>query len=231
MVRSMMSRTDLPISFWGYALETAAFLLNRIPSKAVEKTPYVLWTGKRLGLSFLKIWGCEAYVKRLASNKLASKSNKFLFVGYPKETKGYYFYIPYKNKVFVARNGVFLEREFISKRVCGSKTSLEEVQEPQVATEPSMEILQDSQPVVESTSFVQGPQRSSRIHHEPKRYGFLVTDDKTIELVDQDEPITYPEAMMTPDSDKLLHAMKSEMQSMYDNQVWNLVDPPEGIRM
>ena len=31
MVRSMMSLTDLPISFWGYALETAAFTLNRAP--------------------------------------------------------------------------------------------------------------------------------------------------------------------------------------------------------
>ena len=50
----MMSRTDLPISFWGYALETIAFLLNRIPSKAVEKTPYELWTRKRPGLSFLR---------------------------------------------------------------------------------------------------------------------------------------------------------------------------------
>ena len=55
MVRSMMSRTYLPISLWGYALETATFLLNRIPSKAVEKIPYELWTGKRPGLSFLKI--------------------------------------------------------------------------------------------------------------------------------------------------------------------------------
>ena len=115
--------------------------MNRIPSKAVEKTPYELWTGKRLGLSFLKIWDCEAYVKRQAFNKLTSKSDKCLFVGHPNETKGYYFYIPYENKVFVARNGVFLEIEFISKRVSGSKTSLEEVQEPQVATEPSMEIL------------------------------------------------------------------------------------------
>ena len=33
------------------------------------------------------------------------------FVGYPKETKGYYFYNAFENKVFVARNGVFLERE------------------------------------------------------------------------------------------------------------------------
>ena len=97
--------------------------------------------------------------------------------------------------MFVTRNGVFLGRELISKRFSRSKTSLEEVQEPQVATEPSMEILQDSEPVVESTSSAQGPRRSNRIHHEPKRYGFLITDDKTIELVDQDEPTTYHEAI------------------------------------
>ena len=64
MIRSMMSPTDLPFTFWGYALETAAFTLNRVPSKAVEKTPYEMWTGKRPSLSFLKIWGCEAYIKR-----------------------------------------------------------------------------------------------------------------------------------------------------------------------
>ena len=40
MVRSMMSQTDLPLYFWGYALETAAFTLNHVPSKSVEKTPY-----------------------------------------------------------------------------------------------------------------------------------------------------------------------------------------------
>ena len=64
MIRSMMSPTDLPFTFWGYALETAAFTLNRVPSKAVEKTPYEMWTGKRHSLSFLTIWGYEAYVKR-----------------------------------------------------------------------------------------------------------------------------------------------------------------------
>ena len=45
MVRSMMSQTSLPTSFWGYILETAAFLLNCTPTKAVEKTPYEIWTG------------------------------------------------------------------------------------------------------------------------------------------------------------------------------------------
>ena len=55
MVRSMMSLTDLPLSFWGYALETAAFTLNRAPSKSIETTSYELWFSKIPKLSFLKI--------------------------------------------------------------------------------------------------------------------------------------------------------------------------------
>ena len=110
IIRSMMSQSYLLISFWGYALETVVFLLNRVPSKVVEKIPYEIWNGKTPCLCFLKIWGCEAYVEYQISNKLAPKSDKCLFVGYPKETKGYYFYNASENKVFVARNGVFLER-------------------------------------------------------------------------------------------------------------------------
>ena len=71
-----MSLTDLPVSFWGYALETAAFILNRAPSKSVETTPYEIWHGKKPKLSFLKVWGCEAYVKKLQPDKLEPKSEK-----------------------------------------------------------------------------------------------------------------------------------------------------------
>jgi hypothetical protein len=68
-----MSQTVLTLFFWGYALETAAFTLNRGPTKSVERTPYEIWTGKRPRLSFLKLWGCEAYVKCLMSDKLTPK--------------------------------------------------------------------------------------------------------------------------------------------------------------
>ena len=57
IVRSMMSLTDLPLSFWGYALETAAF--TWAPSKSVDTTPYELWFGKKPKLSFLEVWGCD----------------------------------------------------------------------------------------------------------------------------------------------------------------------------
>ena len=92
IVQSMMSLTDLPLSFWGYALETAAFTLNRAPSKSVETTPYELWFSKKPKLSFLKVWGCDAYVKKLQPDKLEPKSEKCVFIGYPKETVGYTFY-------------------------------------------------------------------------------------------------------------------------------------------
>ena len=123
MVRSMMSLSDLPLLFWGYALETAAFTLNKVPSKSVVKTPYEIWTGKVPSLSFLKIWGCEAFVKRLQSDKLTPKSDKCIFVGYLKKTLGYYFYNRSKGKVFIARNGVFLEKEFLKGERSGRTSS------------------------------------------------------------------------------------------------------------
>ena len=85
MVRSMMSLTDLPLSFWGYALETATFTLSRAPSKSVETTPYELWFGKTPKLSFLKVWGCDAYVKKFHPDKLEPKVDKYIFIGHPRQ--------------------------------------------------------------------------------------------------------------------------------------------------
>ena len=67
MVQYMMSLTDLPLSFWGYALETAAFTLNRVPSKSVETTSYELWFGKKPKLSFLKILGLRCLCEKVSS--------------------------------------------------------------------------------------------------------------------------------------------------------------------
>ncbi|KAK8560247.1 hypothetical protein V6N12_013047 [Hibiscus sabdariffa] len=209
MVRSMMSHSDLLISFWGHALETTAFTLNRVPFKSVQKTPYEIWTGKRPRMSFMKIWGSQAYVKHQMSTKLEPRSHKCIFVGYSKETKGYYFFNPKENKVFVARTGVFLEKEFLSSKRDRTNIELEEVQQQQV-TEPEVE--QASQIVEEnSTNLETQPlRRSTRERHEPERYGFLVTGHGDVILIDQDEPKTYQEAVSSPNSDKWLEAMRSE---------------------
>ncbi len=239
MVRSMMSLTDLPLSFWGYALETAAFTLNRAPSKSVETTPYELWFGKKPKLSFLKVWGCDAYVKKLQPEKLEPKAEKCVFIGYPKETIGYTFYLRSEGKTFVAKNGSFLEKEFLSKEVSGRKVELDEVITPPleqdssaarevvpVAPTPTEEEVNDDDHEA-SDQVTTEPRRSTRARSAPEWYGNPVME---IMLLDNGEPSNYEEAMAGPDSNKWLEAMKSEIGSMYENKVWTLVDLPDDRR-
>ena len=65
--------------------------------------------------------------KKIHPDKLKPKSEKCVFIGYPKETVGYTFYHISKGKIFVAENGSFLEKEFLSKEVSGRKVELDEV--------------------------------------------------------------------------------------------------------
>jgi hypothetical protein len=77
--------------------------------------------GKKPKLSFLKVSGCEAYVKKLQPEKLKPKTEKCIFVGYPKETIVYTFYNKIEVKLFLAKNNTFLEKEFLVKGVSGGK--------------------------------------------------------------------------------------------------------------
>ena len=72
--------------------------------------------------------------------------------------------------------------------------------------------------------------RTSRIRSVPERYGFLISEQKDVLLIENDEPTTYEESLNSSESNKWINAMKSKMDSMYTNQVWTLVDPPEGIK-
>ncbi|GKC85591.1 retrotransposon protein, putative, ty1-copia subclass [Tanacetum coccineum] len=208
MVRSMMSQTTLPKSFWDYALESAARILNMVPTKK----------------------GCEALVKRdtlTKPNKLEPRSIKCIFVGYPKETMGYSFYYPPENKVFVARNAEFFENSLITQEASGSLEDLEIIQEED--THPSIDTSlhheEDDQEIDEPQSDINPIRRSTRTCSATDRL-CLHDDAEEHELGDLGEPANYKAALLDPESDKWLNAMNVEMQSMRDNEVWELVDLP-----
>ncbi|KAJ9545518.1 hypothetical protein OSB04_025225 [Centaurea solstitialis] len=170
------------------------------------------------------------YVKRPTSEKLRPKSDKCFFVGYPKTTVGYYFYNPEENKVFVARNGKFLEEKFLSLENTRKDVDLQVVDEENTApiVEPEIQhsnVEPQSEPIEEVQT--QDLRRSSRVRQEPDRYlGFLVSQDSG----DLNEPTSYGEAVSGSESEQWQEAMKAEMQSMYDNQVWELTDLPQHCR-
>ncbi|GJY81237.1 putative RNA-directed DNA polymerase [Tanacetum coccineum] len=192
--------------------------------------------GKRPSLGHIKIWGCEVFVRREAQDKLEARSEKCLFVSYPEESFGYLFYIPKDNVVFIARRGVFLEREMVSKEDSRSKIDLEEIQESVdeehiVNTNTQQEVVTHVKPNDISLSI---HRTTGRVSKPPQfYYGFYIEEDKISDstLSKLDEPANYKEAMASPKVAKWKESMKSEIQSMYDNQVWNLVDTTPGFKM
>jgi hypothetical protein len=141
-------------------------------------------------------------------------------VGYPKETLGYYFYNRSEGKVFVSQNGVFLEKEFFKKEISGLMVYLEEVHDEPIGQDATSDAnVAEQVEILVAREAPPQPRRSARLRAA-----------REILLLDSDEPATYAEAMMNPDSEKWQSAMRFEMDSMGDNQVWNLVDPPDGVK-
>ena len=74
--------------------------------------------------------GLRCLCEKFQRDKLEPKSEKYVFIEYPKKTVGYTFYHKSEGKIFVAKNGSFLEKEFLSKEVSGRKVELDEVTVP-----------------------------------------------------------------------------------------------------
>jgi hypothetical protein len=108
--------------------------------------------------------------------------------------------------------------------VSGRKVELDEVIVPSLELKSSSS--QKSVPVMPTPTREEAndDDHETSDHVTTQWYGNPVLE---VILLDHDEPTNYGEAMMIPDSDKWLEAMKSEIGSMYENKVWTLVDLPD----
>uniref|UniRef100_A0A2N9I4A8 Retrovirus-related Pol polyprotein from transposon TNT 1-94 n=1 Tax=Fagus sylvatica TaxID=28930 RepID=A0A2N9I4A8_FAGSY len=117
MVRSMLSSSNLPKSLWAEALKTAVYILNRVPTKAVPKTPFELWKGWKPSLRHMRVWGCPSEVRiyNPQEKKLDPRTISGYFIGYAERSKGYRFYCPsHSTRIVESRNAKFLENDLIS---------------------------------------------------------------------------------------------------------------------
>lgn len=108
----MLKAKKLPRYFWGEAVATAVYLLNRLPTKSVEgMTPFEAWYGKKPAAHHLHTFGCIAHVKNTSPHlkKLDDRSTKMIFVGYEPGTKAYRAYNPATGRVHITRDVVFDE--------------------------------------------------------------------------------------------------------------------------
>ena len=113
MARSMMKAKRMPAKFWGEAMTTALFILNRAPTKTLKgKMSFEAWHGRKLSVSFLWTFGCIGHVRKtkLVLTKLEDKSTPMVFLGYAEGTKACWLYDPRGTKVLISHDIVFDEK-------------------------------------------------------------------------------------------------------------------------
>ena len=156
------------------------------------------------------------------------------FVAYPKGTVGGLLYSHKDNKVFVTSNVKFLENDYMNDYTLRSRVVLVEMNEP--VNEKPMDKTRDDvvvsdtpQDITHEMSSTQVPRRSGRIVRPPIRFIDLGETYKAISEEAETNPYTYEEAMNDIDAHHWIKAIKFELDSMYSNQVWDLVKASNGI--
>ena len=105
MAHRMLEAKHFPNEYWGEAVATFVYIMNRCPIKSVKnKVPQEAWTGMNHSVSHLKIFGCVAYahIPDELRRKLDKKGQKCIFVVYSKDTKAYNLYDPIARKVIIS---------------------------------------------------------------------------------------------------------------------------------
>ncbi|GKC08322.1 retrotransposon protein, putative, ty1-copia subclass [Tanacetum coccineum] len=183
-----------------------------------------------LGIIHTDVCGPLRHVSRQGSceggdtpGQSEQRSVKCIFIRYPNETMGYYFYFPSENKIVVARYAEFFEKRLISQEISGRAVDLEEIQEEEDTT-PSknnsnipqeVEGFEPPQPPQEEVIPIR---RSERTHRAPNRLCLNVEVEEH-SLGDFEKPANYKAAMLDHESKRWVDAMNAEMQSMIDNML------------
>ncbi|KAL8519248.1 hypothetical protein ACS0TY_010259 [Phlomoides rotata] len=193
MIRSMMSYTDLPKSFWDMLWKTSAYILNLVPSKSVPKTPSELWTGRKPSLRHIRIWGCPAYVLDEETDKLDPRWELRLFVGYPRVTKMGLFYSPKDQWIVISTHSRFLEDDYMSNRKPKSGITLDKMRRPTSIPIVQVDIPSDIQTQPEL-------RRCGRVVRQPKWFIFVGESLDLVPGEDESDPWIYNEAIQDKDA-------------------------------
>nr|KYP45441.1 Retrovirus-related Pol polyprotein from transposon TNT 1-94 [Cajanus cajan] len=145
--RTILLHHKVPLRFWGDAILTACYLINRMPSSVLSnQIPYtILYPQKDLYPVPLHVFGCTCFVQDFTpgKDKFSAKSLKCIFLGYSRLQKGYRCFCPqlqrYIDVSFFKSSSPFFSEDITSH------TSLDD--QPTIPT-PALAVVTDPPPLL-----------------------------------------------------------------------------------
>lgn len=221
--RALLYDSRLDRKFWGEAIRSAAYLLNRTPSDTVKTTPAEEWYKRKTNVSNIREFGCEGYVKTLGkSKKLDPRSEKMIFIGYAQN--GYRMWNIQKKKIVISRDVVFIEWG-------NSLENLNKTEQVGLKNENKVTIFEES-----GKEEQENPESEKEDEEETNELKERQESEKDIRPIREKKlPIrfndyammTYKEAVTCSEREEWKSAIEEEKQSLSKNKVWELVDKSE----
>jgi hypothetical protein len=211
---------------------TACHVLNRVPTKNKEITPFEEWEKRRLNLSYLRTWGCLAKVNVPINKKrkLGPKTVDCIFLGYSFHSTGYRFLIikfdvpdMYVDTIMESRDATFFENEFPMKNT-PSDTSHDTIIPHEHKLSIPIDHAEDLHVHIPEEDDTIVTRKSKR-----QRVTKSFDNDFVVYLV-EDTPTTISETYFSPDADLWKEAVRSEMEYIMSNGTWEVVDRPYGCQ-
>src|SRR6266487_4207091 len=124
IMRALIFESKILKTFWAFAAEAACYIRNQTvmvepvnesgeeTKNKMKKTPYELWTGKKLYIAHMKVWGCECWIHvplERDADKLNPRSVEGVFIGYTEDPSQYLVWVPERKEVIKATNPTFIE--------------------------------------------------------------------------------------------------------------------------
>lgn len=255
--KCMLLNANLPKQYWGEAIHTAAYVVNRSPTKSLSfKTPEEIWTEQKPNISHMRIFGCEAMVHlpKEKRKKWDPKAQKMIFIGYCDHTKGYRFIIPGTRKVVKSRDATFLEstvkRDYVPVELSTNPATnndniiQKEAEESDTNNDSHETVLEENRSTSDSDYLpdtrIEAPVASNMTLRPRKKINKHIinteSSDESTYLCQHEEtladvPVTYREAVNSIDKEKWEKSISEELHSHQKNNTWTLVEKPPNAKI
>jgi hypothetical protein len=234
LVNSMLKTAGLSKAWWEAALLTSCHVLNRVPMKSKQKTPYEEWIGRKHSLCYLRTLNCLAKVNVPINKKrkLGPKTLDCVVLGYAHDSTAYRFLV-IKSEILDVHIDTFLESRDVTffENIFPMKNLYDMSNLPanvlaDTSPEPSkiFDHAEHTPEPIHGEIDSEAPKRSKR-PRTAKSFG----DNFTIYLMD-DTAKTIVKTFASPDVDDWKEAVHSEMNSILSNETWEMVDRPYGCK-